>query len=82
VEPDSAAGFKQGALVEMKERAKALAGTNQNELFAARKLEVSLATPATPLGHGEGTSTTQKKYRLPAPKAETIIRHHAFSACC
>jgi len=66
----------------MKEKAKALVRTNQNELFAARKLEVSLATPATPLGHGERTSTTQKKYRLPAPKAETIIRQHAFSASC
>jgi hypothetical protein len=42
VEPDSTAGFKQRALVKMKETAKALARNNKNELPAARTLEVSL----------------------------------------
>ena len=42
MEPDSTAGFKQRALVEMKETAKALVRTNENELIAARKLDVSL----------------------------------------
>jgi len=42
VEPDSAAGFKQRALVKMKETAKALLSKNKNELPAARTLYVSL----------------------------------------
>ena len=42
VEPDSTAGFKQRALVKMQETAKALVSKNQNELRAARTLEVSL----------------------------------------
>ena len=42
MEPDSTAGFKQRALVEMKETAKALVSKNQNELLAARTIEVSL----------------------------------------
>ena len=42
MEPDSTAGFKQRALVEMQETAKALVSENKNELPAARTLEVSL----------------------------------------
>ena len=42
MEPDSTAGFKQRALVKMQETAKALVSKNQNELRAARTLEVSL----------------------------------------
>ena len=42
MEPDSTAGFKQRALVEMKETAKALVRNDKNELSAARTLYVSL----------------------------------------
>ena len=42
VEPDSTAGFKQRALVEMQETAMALVGKGKDELPTARTLYVSL----------------------------------------
>ena len=54
VEPDSTAGFTQRALVRMKEEAKALLSKNQNELSAARTLEVSLDRADNVIEGGSG----------------------------
>jgi hypothetical protein len=59
VEPDSTAGFKQRALVEMKETAKAQVSKNKNELLAARKLEVSLDRADNVIEGGTPFHTTQ-----------------------
>jgi hypothetical protein len=59
VEPDSTAGFKQRALVEMQETAKALVRNNKKELPAARTLEVSLDRADNVIDGGTPFYTTE-----------------------
>jgi hypothetical protein len=88
VEPDSTAGFKQRALVEMQEKAKGLVRNNKNELSPARTLEVSLDRAGNVIEGGPGAAVADRYRRCrgdhAGARAEQITgeRGRACTALC
>ena len=80
VEPDSTAGFKQGALVEMQETAMALVGKDKNELPTARTLYVYLDRADNVIEGGPPANPCDSLHLVQKENEPLNHCHTAFSA--